>query len=356
PNLEHKLPDSRGVTFFTKKEELKAYNEMVRAYNAELDRRRRYLLQLTAEDALLVAAELERLLAYRDEPLTATVIASQALPSKTFAKIHGTAPGAWVREAAAKGRAVADRAFTSATVLVTSYPGGATVGVSGQTPQAGPSLMKDVAVGTSLAVSAERPGYLPGTTTASVKASPGGVMRVEVALTPTAETLAAMAKGPAPAAKAAARGATAGTGGAWAARGERGTFIVSQEAPNEWTADGGKVSRPELILRCAAGVREAYLFYEHGFPATEGDLFARFDGEGKPKKFWGAPSQNGQSLFFTGFWTKGTDGFIRELLKHRTMHLSVKPKKKEALPELQFDLQGLEPAMSAWLQACPIKK
>jgi hypothetical protein len=148
--------------------------------------------------------------------------------------------------------------------------------------------------------------------------------------------------------------------GSWAIDSDRGSVIVTQSAAVTWPGPPGEpAEKPELVLRCAGGEKEAYLYFAHGFPAKDGDLFVRFEGEtAKPKKYWGAPSHDGRSIFVTGFWAKGTDGFVKSLLesKGRTVAITLKPKKKEPLPEARFDLAGLDTALGQWLRVCPLDR
>jgi len=275
---------------------------------------------------------------FRDAMVMGTVIAKDDLAGRTFARTAGGAPATWVRESAPRGQAAAERYFARGGVLIASFPPGATVWLAGKPAGSTPVLVPDLETGTDLALALEHPGFLRKESTEKATLAPTGVRRVEVALDPSAPE--------APEAEE-----------AWFADGEGAKLTVSQEAKVEWTSpDGKSKSSPELILRCASGEKEVYLYSAHGFGAQEGDLFIRFENEPKPKKYWGARSQNGLSLFFTGFWGKGTDGVIKALLQHKTMTLSVKPKKKEPLPELTFDLRGLDTALSDWLKACPLKK
>ena len=138
----------------------------------------------------------------------------------------------------------------------------------------------------------------------------------------------------------------------------QGSFVVVSEASAaEWPSfDGlGKKAKPELILRCATGDKDAYLFYSWGLPRADTDLFVRFDGEAQPKKYYGGASQDGKSVFFSGFWSRGTDGFVRSLLEHKTLTLALKPKKLPSPPDATFDLEGLESALKEWTQACTLK-
>jgi hypothetical protein len=145
----------------------------------------------------------------------------------------------------------------------------------------------------------------------------------------------------------------------WAIDSDRGSLVVTQSAEVEWPGPAGEpAERPELVLRCTGGEKEVYLYFAHGFPSKDGDLFVHFEGKGgKPKKYWGAPSRDGRSFFVTGFWAKGTDGFVKSLLesKSRTVAITVKPKKKEPLPEVRFDLAGLDRALGEWLRECPLR-
>jgi hypothetical protein len=145
--------------------------------------------------------------------------------------------------------------------------------------------------------------------------------------------------------------------GAWDVAKDSGQVVVSQYAAECWpTPSGDEVGcRPRLMLRCAGGEKEAYLYYSHGMPAQEGDLFVSFGDEPKPRKYWGQASTNGKSYFFTGGFSKGTDGFIRSLMDHQRLSLTVKPKKKEPMPALTFDLRELGKALADWREACPIK-
>jgi hypothetical protein len=148
--------------------------------------------------------------------------------------------------------------------------------------------------------------------------------------------------------------------GPWEIDSDRGSLIVTQSAAAEWPSPAGApAEKPELVLRCAGGEKEAYLYFAHGFPSKQGDLFVRFEGDtAKPTKYWGAPSHDGRSFFVTGFWTKGTDRFVKSLLeaKSRTVAITVKPKKKDPLPEARFHLAGLETALGEWLRECPLQK
>ena len=151
----------------------------------------------------------------------------------------------------------------------------------------------------------------------------------------------------------------AGPDGPWEIDSDRGRVVVTQSAAVAWPGRAGEpAEKPELVLRCAGGEKEVYLYFAPGFPARDGDLFVRFDGDAaKPKKYWGAPSHDGRSFFVTGFWTRGTDGFVKSLLesKSRTVAITVKPKKKDPLPEVRFDLAGLDTALGEWLRECPLR-
>ena len=145
----------------------------------------------------------------------------------------------------------------------------------------------------------------------------------------------------------------------WAIDSDRGSLVVTQAAEVTWPGpEGEPAEKPELVLRCAGGEKEVYLYFAYGFPSKDGDLFVQFEGEtAKPKKYWGAPSHDGRSFFVTGFWTKGTDGFVKSLLesKSRTVAITVKPKKKDPLPEVRFELAGLDAALGQWLRECPLR-
>jgi hypothetical protein len=147
--------------------------------------------------------------------------------------------------------------------------------------------------------------------------------------------------------------------GRWEIDSDRGRMVVTQSAAVEWPGPPGEpAEKPELVLRCAGGEKEVYLYYAHGFPSRDGDLFVQFEGAtAKPRKYWGAPSHDGRSFFVTGFWTRGTDGFVKSLLesKSRTVAITVKPKKKDPLPEARFDLAGLGAALGDWLKECPLE-
>src|SRR5688500_3718802 len=47
---------------------------------------------------------------------------------------------------------------------------------------------------------------------------------------------------------------------------------------------------------------------------------------------------------------------VRSLLAHETASFVVKPKKKEPLPAVTFDLRNLQTALTEWVEACPIKE
>ena len=162
--------------------------------------------------------------------------------------------------------------------------------------------------------------------------------------------------------------AVAGTSdvGPWKVVVDEGRVLVSQEAGTPWP--GGA---PRLVLRCTvevqtgelkfikhtARIKEAYLFYGAGFPSDQGSLLASFEGEPKPRSYWGAPSQDGKSLFVSGTLTRGgPDAFIRAMLQHPKMTLAVKLKKKDVLPDLSFDLAQLDGALAAWQDRCPLKE
>ncbi|HEU0106071.1 MAG TPA: hypothetical protein VFT38_07860 [Vicinamibacteria bacterium] len=162
--------------------------------------------------------------------------------------------------------------------------------------------------------------------------------------------------------------AAAGTSdvGPWKVVVNEDRVLVSQEADTSWP--GGA---PRLVLRCTvevqrgelkfvkhtARIKEAYLFYGAGFPADQGSLLASFEGEPKPRSYWGAPSQDGKSLFVSGTLTRGgPDAFIRAMLQHARMTLAVKLRKKDALPDLAFDLARLDDALAQWQEKCPIKE
>ena len=79
--------------------------------------------------------------------------------------------------------------------------------------------------------------------------------------------------------------------------------------------------------------------------------------EPKPRSYWGAPSQDGKSLFVSGTLTRGgPDAFIRAMLQHARMTLAVKLRKKDVLPDLAFDLARLDDALAQWREKCPIKE
>ena len=161
--------------------------------------------------------------------------------------------------------------------------------------------------------------------------------------------------------------AAAGTSnvGPWKVEVDEDRVLVSPAAATDWP--GGA---PRLVLRCTvevqtgelkfikhtARIKEAYLFYGAGFPSDQGSLLASFEGEPKPRSYWGAPSQDGRSLFVSGTLTRGgPDAFIRAMLQHPKMTLAVKLKKKDVLPDLSFDLAKLDDALAQWREKCPLK-
>ena len=147
--------------------------------------------------------------------------------------------------------------------------------------------------------------------------------------------------------------------GEWKVEKEANRIVVSQAGSAAWPSpDGsGPGTHPRIVLRCANGVKEGYLFYEEGFPVA-GDVFITYDDlPGKPQKYNGKPSTDWKSLFLIGpgLFDSGPDAFIRTMREHSKMTLVTKLKKRNPLPEETFDLRLLDDALTEWLAACPIK-
>ena len=124
-------------------------------------------------------------------------------------------------------------------------------------------------------------------------------------------------------------------------------------------SEGEPAEKPELVLRCAGGEKEVYLYFEYGFPSKDGDRSSSSRATPRSRRSTGArPARTARSFFVTGFWTKGTDGFVKSLLesKSRTVAITVKPKKKDPLPEVRFELAGLDAALGEWLRECPLER
>lgn len=184
PDLSEKLPDFDTPFQFTSNRQLDEFNATVELYNAELERRRQYILQRTEEDTLLVLERVERLLSQPERLLAVTVIAPPALPRETLAKIHGSAPPVFVRERAKPQASLARDHFAAMTLQICSYPSGATVALDGQEKGVTPYMARDLPSGTSVQVAVAKPGFAASTRAEQVAAKASGVRRVDVALVP----------------------------------------------------------------------------------------------------------------------------------------------------------------------------
>jgi hypothetical protein len=187
PDLEEKLPDLSFVrTLFVTKEDAAKHNAMVDAFNAELVRRRRYSAQVLGEGILVDTARAQRLITGGPQSLVATAIAPNTLAVETLTKIHGKSPRVFLKERGA-GETLARRLFPSTTVLIATYPAGASLKVNGEQKGTTPFLLRDAAIGSPLALAFDLTGYAPREVQETVKATPEGVKRIEYVLEPAAK-------------------------------------------------------------------------------------------------------------------------------------------------------------------------
>jgi hypothetical protein len=182
PDLSQTLPDFETPSQFTTTRQLDEFNAVVEIYNAELDRRRHYMVQRTEEDALLVLERLERLLSQPEQPLAVNVIAAPALPRETLARIHGSPPAVFARERAKPQASLARNYFVTTTLQVCSYPSGASVSLDGQEKGVTPYMARDLPTGKAVVVAVAKPGFAGRTSTETVAARASGVRRVDVTL------------------------------------------------------------------------------------------------------------------------------------------------------------------------------
>jgi hypothetical protein len=182
PDLGKSLPDFPDNPKLADERELESFNAAVEVYNNELKRRRAYSAQRTAEDVRVMLARFERILAYPEQPVVATVGPKVEIASDTYTKIHGRSPSVFVRE---RGRAPATftgRYFATTDMLVFSYPPGATVSLGGQEMGTTPYVARGVAVGTTLPLSLTLAGHRVKEVSEAVAAQASGVKRLDYGL------------------------------------------------------------------------------------------------------------------------------------------------------------------------------
>jgi hypothetical protein len=182
PDLAQSLPDFPDNPKLADERELESFNAAVEMYNNELKRRRAYSAQRTAEDVRVMLARFERILAYPEQPVVATVGPKVEIADNTYAKIHGRSPSVFVRERGRTPATFTARYFATTDMLVFSYPPGATVTLGGQEVGTTPYVARGVAVGTTLPLSLTLAGHRVKEASEAVAAQASGVKRLDYGL------------------------------------------------------------------------------------------------------------------------------------------------------------------------------
>ena len=182
PNLDKKLPELPQNPKLTEWRVLESFNAAVAMHNAELQRRRQYAVARTEEDVRLLLERLDRVLAFEELTLSATVTAPVEIAATTFTKIHGASPTAFVRERAKPEAAFVRRYFATTRLQICAYPSGANVNVDGRDLGAAPVLVRDLPVDARVKIVVSHPGYEPRAETQRIFAQPSGVTRLDLPL------------------------------------------------------------------------------------------------------------------------------------------------------------------------------
>jgi hypothetical protein len=188
PKLDQKLPNLNlnPLFKFTDKKDLDNFNAAVEAYNAELQRRRRYSVERTEADLQLVIDRLDFLFGQPEETLSATVIAAAPLANKTFSRIYrGKTPPAFVRERGKLEASLGRRALAATAVQILSYPKGAAVRLDGREVGVTPYIARSVPAKSKLPVALNKAGVPPFEAVETVPMQPSGVKRYDYMLVTT---------------------------------------------------------------------------------------------------------------------------------------------------------------------------
>lgn len=181
PDLAKSLPEFPDRPTLNGDRELESFNVAVEMYNTELKRRRVYSAQRTAEDVRLLLARFDRVLGYEELPVTATVTPRVDIAAETYTRIHGRAPGVFVRERGRPPATFTSRYFANTDLMVCSYPPGATVKVDGREVGTTPYVARGM-VGAKLPVALTLAGHRPLEVTETVAAHASGVKRLDYGL------------------------------------------------------------------------------------------------------------------------------------------------------------------------------
>lgn len=185
PNLEQELPamNLSPLFRFTSQADLDNFNAAVELYNAELQRRRRYVVERTEADFQLALDRLDFQLGQAEETLMATVIAAPALANKTFSRIYeGKTPPAFVRERGKPEASLARRALAATAVQICSYPTGATVRMGGREVGVTPYIARGLPAASKLEVALSKTGVPAHEAVETVPVRPSGAKRFDYTL------------------------------------------------------------------------------------------------------------------------------------------------------------------------------
>jgi hypothetical protein len=185
PNLEQSLPQMTlsPLFKFTNQVDLDNYNAAVELHNAELRRRRVYVVERTQADIQLALDRLEFRLGQPEETLSASVIAPPSLAKETFSRIYnGKTPGAYVRERGKPEASLARRALSSTAVQICSYPTGASVRLNGSEVGVTPYIARGLPAASKLALVIAKAGLPPREASETVPMKPSGIKRFDYSL------------------------------------------------------------------------------------------------------------------------------------------------------------------------------
>jgi hypothetical protein len=182
PDLQTPLPHFAPSPRLDSEREIESFNAAVELYNAELERRRQFSAQRLEESVRFTLERIERVLGFREEPLSATVIAKPEAAAEAYEKLHDGAPAAYVRERARGEQAFARRAFGSTSLFVTSVPEGALVSLDGAELGPTPLVARELSVGATARLRLSRLGFHDHERELEIAARASGLLRIDVVL------------------------------------------------------------------------------------------------------------------------------------------------------------------------------
>jgi hypothetical protein len=176
PSLELLVVDRRSD------EEVDRYNRFVERYNRELLRRREFRTRRVRERLILIRLGLERISPEWTHTLLVRTERKVEFARRTWEKMLGSAPEAFVSEPADAGDGILDGHYGTLSLLVVSHPSGAELSVDGVVRGRTPAVLRRVPTGRPLELTLTHEGCRPKSLGHLPTPTPWPCRRLEVVL------------------------------------------------------------------------------------------------------------------------------------------------------------------------------